>query len=248
MGSVIVVSGKGGVGKTTVAALLIKHMAAKNKYSILAIDADPDTNLPDVLGVGVEKTLGDVREGFKDEISDKMVDKKLMLESKIMGILKEGDAYDLLAMGRPEGAECYCSVNHILRVIIDNIAKNYDVVVIDAEAGLEHISRRTIRDIDVLLVVTDASLRGLKTAQRIKELAGKLQIKFKKMYVIANKVRKGDDKKMAEHASKLHLEIIGFVPYDDMVAKYDLEGVPLTDFPKTGAVSAVEEIANKLEL
>jgi CO dehydrogenase maturation factor len=97
-------------------------------------------------------------------------------------------------------------------------------------------------------VVTDASLRGLRTAQRIKELAGKLQIKFKKMYVIANKVRKGDEKKMSEHSSRLRLDIIGFVPYDETVARYDLEGLPLTDFPKTGAVSAVEEIANKLEL
>ena len=128
----------------------------------------------------MKKTIGDVREELLNERDtySKATDKQLLLEYKVMGILHEGEKFDILAMGRPEGPGCYCSVNHQLRVVIDTLSKNYDVCVVDAEAGLEHMSRRTVRDVDTMLVVTDASKKGLDTAKRIKKLAEDLEIKF----------------------------------------------------------------------
>ncbi len=247
---VIAITGKGGTGKTAVAALLIKCLSS-NKKTLLAIDADPDSNLPDVLGVKVEKTVGDMRE-FMFEERDKMpldTDKERVLESKVYEVLAEMKRYDLLVMGRPEGAGCYCFANNLLRGIMDRILKNYDLTIIDTAAGLEHLSRRIIRDVDELLVVTDGSRRGLQTAERIRELAKSLNLNIKKMHVIANKVTSENKARIEEYARELKMDVVGVVPFDETLAKFDLEGKPLVELPESSAaVKGVGEIAKRMGL
>jgi CO dehydrogenase maturation factor len=187
----IAVSGKGGVGKTMLSALLVKVLSEEDS-DLLAIDADPDSNLPEALGIDLEKTIGDVREEIL-AARDRSPGKTLhdVLEYHVLGTIEETDNFDLLAMGRPEGSGCYCAVNHMLREIIDKWAKGYKFVIIDTEAGLEHLSRRTTQDVDVMIVVTDTSKRGVETAKRIKELASELDIVFKKLFVVINRSKEG---------------------------------------------------------
>jgi CO dehydrogenase maturation factor len=230
---VIAITGKGGTGKTAVAGMLIRHISKGNK-TLLAIDADPDSNLPDVLGVKVDKTIGDMREFMLQE-RDKLppdTNKESLLESKVYEVLSEMPRYDLLVMGRPEGSGCYCFANNLLRGIMDRILKNYDLTIIDTAAGLEHLSRRIIRDVDELLVVTDGSRRGLQTAERIRELAKSLNLNIKKMHVVANKVTPENRGLIEEYAKELNMDLVGVVPFDEVLARYDLEGRPLSELPE----------------
>jgi CO dehydrogenase maturation factor len=243
---IIAVSGKGGTGKTVVASFLVKIL--KDKGDLLAIDADPDANLADTLNVEVEKTIGNVRETLLKE-RDKLPPTQTWrskLEYDVMGATVETDAFDMLVMGRPEGQGCYCPLNHVLRDIVDTVAKNYDYVVIDAEAGLEHLSRRTTQDVDVMLVVSDPSKRGIKTAERIKELAEHLEIRFDKLYLIANRTTKENEKTMKKLAEETGLEVIGTMPEDEKVREFDFEGKPLIDMEDSKALNAVEKIVEKL--
>lgn len=246
---IVAVSGKGGTGKTMVAALLIKRLSEMNKYDLLAIDADPDSNLPEALGTKVEKTIGDIREELLEK-RDKMpptMSWRSQLEYDTMGATVETDEFDLIAMGRPEGKGCYCAANHVLREIIDSIAKNYDVVVIDTEAGLEHLSRRTTQDVDVMLVVTDSSKRGITTASRIKELAEEMEIKFKHIFIIVNRVTPKLEDLIPEFTKDAGIEVIGIVPEDEIIKEYDFKGKPLIDLPSDSkALNAVNEIADKI--
>lgn len=244
---IVAVSGKGGVGKTMLSALLIRTFS-EDTSNLLAIDADPDSNLPETLGVNVEKTIGDVREEIL-ESRDRSPGTTLhdVLEGHVMGTIEETDDFDLLEMGRPEGAGCYCAVNHVLRAVIDKWAKSYDLVVIDTEAGLEHLSRRTTQDVDVMIVVTDTSKRGIETAKRIKELASELDIAFKRLYVVINRAQ--DD--MAEGIKKTleesGLEVLGAIPEDKNVLEFDYEGRPLTELPvDSPAIREVREIKKRL--
>ncbi|MEA1997908.1 MAG: AAA family ATPase, partial [Euryarchaeota archaeon] len=156
-GKVIAVAGKGGTGKTAIAALLIRELLGykgNEDMCILAVDADADSNLPEALGISYDKSVGDIRESLLEEKQqDIALDVQSQFEGKIAEIIEEEDRYDLLVMGRPEGPGCYCPVNHIIRRIMDILTKNYDYTIIDCEAGLEHLSRRTTRDVDVMLVV-----------------------------------------------------------------------------------------------
>lgn len=247
---IIAITGKGGTGKTAVAGMLIRHLARRGK-TLLAIDADPDSNLPDVLGVKIDKTIGDMREFMLQE-RDKMApdtNKERLLESKIYEILTEMPEYDLLVMGRPEGSGCYCFANNLLRGIMDKILKNYDLTIIDTAAGLEHLSRRIIRDVDELLVVTDGSRRGLQTAERIRELAKSLNLNIKKMHVIANKVTPENRGQIEEYTKKLNMDLAGIIPFDENIAKFDLEGRPLSELPEeSAALHGVGEIVKKMGL
>ena len=152
----------------------------------------------------------------------------------------------MLVMGRPEGQGCYCPLNHVLREIIDTVAKNYDYVVIDAEAGLEHLSRRTTQDVDVMLVVTDPSKRGITTAIRIKELAEHLEIRFKGLYLIANRTSPENEEKIKENAKEMGLEVIGTIPEDEKVKEFDFEGRPLIELEDSKVLNATEKILQKL--
>ncbi len=250
MMKVIAITGKGGTGKTAVAGMLIRHIS-KGDRTLLAIDADPDSNLPDVLGVRVDKTIGDMREFMLQE-RDKMppdTNKERVLESKVYEVLTETPKYDLLVMGRPEGSGCYCFANNLLRGIMDRILKNYDITIIDTAAGLEHLSRRIIRDVDELFVVTDGSRRGLQTAERIRELAQSLNLNIKKMHVIANKVTPENRARIEEYARELKMDLAGVVPFDEVLAKFDLEGKPLSELPEdSAALGGVVKIAKKIGL
>jgi len=243
---IIAVSGKGGTGKTVVSSLLVKILSGKG-FDILAVDADPDANFSDALGVRAEKTIGSVRENILKN-RDKLPPTqswRSKLEYDVMEATVETDKFDVLVMGRPEGQGCYCPVNHVLREIIDTIAKNYDYVIIDAEAGLEHLSRRTTQDVDIMLVVTDPSKRGITTAQRIKELSEHLEINFKGLFLVANRTSPENEEKIREYAKEIGLEVLGFIPEDENVSKYDFEGRPLMQL-NSKALSAVEKIVEKL--
>jgi len=235
VGKVIAVTGKGGTGKTAVTAMLIRYLikSSSKKYSILAIDADPDANLADALGVEVGKTIGDMREFMQQArfTTPPDTDKQRLFESKLFEILMEEEGYDLLVMGKPEGSGCYCFVNNLLRGIMDKTVNNYDLTIIDTPAGLEHFSRQTIPDLDVLIVVTDESRRGLTTAERIRDLAKEIDLKYKELYVIVNKVTTDRKDMVLETAKGLGLNVIGTIPYDEQLAKFDLVGDPLMGLP-----------------
>jgi len=246
---IIAVSGKGGTGKTMFSTLLVKALSKRSK-NLLVIDADPDSNLPETLGVKVGKTIGDIREELKKLIEeDKLppgISKQEYLMGKIYEIIVETDNYDLLVMGRPEGSGCYCSVNNWLRQIIDNLSTYYDYVVIDTEAGLEHLSRRTTQNVDTMIVVTDPSKRGIGTAERIKKLAEDLDIKFKNIYVVANKVDEKTAEIVEKYAREYGLNLIAKLPYSEEIAQYDLLGIPLFNVNENNPVyREVENIVDR---
>ncbi len=249
-GFTIVVAGKGGTGKTLTSALLVRHQ--QKHGSVLVIDADPDSNMPEVLGVEVTGTVGDAREGLLDyktrqtETVATTPDK--LFEQKVMESIAEEQNFDLLVMGRSEGEGCYCAVNHILRAIIDTQAKNYPTVIIDSEAGLEHISRRTARDVDLLLVVTDASARGMHTAQRVATLAKELRVDFGRVVVLVNKVTDSTRPIMEKHAVDAGLDLVGFLPYDPQVAENDVLGKPIWDLADDEPVlKAAKDVFTRLD-
>jgi CO dehydrogenase maturation factor len=250
-GKVIAVAGKGGTGKTAITALLIRELlnAQENEdVCILAVDADADSNLPDALGISHDKTVGDIREGLLEEKQrDVALDIQSQFEGKIAEIIAEEEHYDLLVMGRPEGPGCYCPVNHLIRVIIDTLTKNYDYTIIDCEAGLEHLSRRTTRDVDVMLVVLDTTLKSMTTALRLKEIAEEIDVDVKKLITIANKIPDGAVKMIVEVAKKYNLEIEETVPFDPLIPEYDAKGIPIVDLPDVApSVIAVRRIVEKL--
>jgi len=190
---VVAFTGKGGTGKTVLTALALKLLLKQGRKNLLIVDADPATNLPDVLGIKIDKTVGMVATELKKKIgeADQIppdIDKKSLLEGLILQTLVETPQFDLLAMGRTEGEGCYCLVNNLLTHIIDTLSKNYALTLMDMEAGLEHLSRRTDRDVDILIVVTDPSKMGIETARRIKELAKEVHIKFHKIYLVGNMI------------------------------------------------------------
>lgn len=253
MGKIIAITGKGGTGKTAITAMLIRHLVkdAIRKYSILAIDADPDANLADALGVQISKTIGDMREFMQVAryTTPPDTDKQALFESKLFEILMEEEGYDLLVMGKSEGSGCYCFVNNLLRGIMDKTVNNYDLIIIDTPAGLEHFSRKTIPDLDVLIVVTDESRRGLTTGERIRDLAKEIELKYKDLYVVVNKVTPDRKDTVLEMASSLGLKVIGTIPYDERLAKFDLVGDPLMDLPDdTPAVKEMKQVVNGIGL
>jgi len=252
-GLVVAVSGKGGVGKTTTTALMIKILSEAKQGSILAIDANPDSNLPDVLGVHVTKTVGMVTDELKRSIERAEIPygmtKEDILESRVFGVLKETPDFDLLVMGRGEGKGCYCPVNALLTRIIDRLSKNYDLTIMDMEAGLEHLSRRTDRDVDIMVMVTDPSSMGLQTAKRIKELAEEVHIEFKKIYLVGNRFKPEMEPMLREEAQKIGVEFAGIIPNDDNVFAHNLSGKPLLHLsPDSPAVPAIKQVLKRIGL
>ena len=247
---IIAVSGKGGTGKTLLSSLLIKALSEKNK-DILAIDADPDSNLPEALGVEVIKTVGDVREELKVDTAKGNIPRDMnkwdILDYKIMESVVETPKFDLLVMGRPEGSGCYCAVNNMLRKIIETLSANYDYIIIDTEAGLEHLSRRTTQNVDIMLVVTDKSKRGILTAQRIGELSRELDINFKKMFLVVNRITPDNKDMITKKAKETGIEIIETIYEDEEVAEYDIEGSPLVNLPDdSNSVVSVSKIVSRI--
>ncbi len=251
MGFSIVVTGKGGTGKTTIAALLIRALMEKTTETILAVDADPNSNLNQVLGISLKKTVGDIREQLleeKERLSPEM-SKESYLEFMVHSSLVESSRFDLLAMGRPEGPGCYCYVNTLLRKIVLAISKNYPLMVIDAEAGLEHLSRRTTGNVDVMLIATDPTARSIETARRIFELSEQLQIDFRQIYAVANRVPDALKAVIAQSVEKLGLECVAVIPEDSLVQEYDIAGKSLMMLPDSSpAYRAIKDMVEKMPL
>lgn len=256
MTTTIALAGKGGTGKTTISALLIRYLMEKQDGSILAIDADPATNLHMVLGTKIEGAVGDIREEMLDLVQSSGalagsmpggMSKQEYLDYQVQMAMTEGDKVDLLVMGRPEGPGCYCAANQMLRVIIDRLEKQYDYVVIDNEAGMEHLSRRTTRDVDVLLLVSDPTQRGLVAAQRMQEMVPDLEIGVGRTYLIVNRLSGEMPAPLTEAIQQSGLELIGTVPEDPAMAEFEFSGRPLVELPaETAVYKAVSAITKSV--
>jgi CO dehydrogenase maturation factor len=245
----IAVVGKGGVGKTAIAALLIKVLSEKGV--VLAVDADPSTNLNLALGLPLKETVGRVREDLTEAITrgrlPSEVSKQELLDMKIREALVESAKIDLLAMGRPEGSGCYCAANHMLRLSIDRLAKNYDYTIIDCEAGMEHISRQTTRDIDILLIISDPTIRGVTAAVRMKELMTELRTRAGKIYLAVNRVRNGLPKEIGDVIDNSRLDLIATISEDPNLASLEVKGSPLTELPPDSSLQVgVRKIVTRL--
>jgi CO dehydrogenase maturation factor len=247
----IALAGKGGTGKTTLAALLVRYLTQRNGHTVLAIDADPSTNLNLALGLPLVKTVGDIREELLDEAQSGSIATGMarqdFLNYQLRLSVEEGDEVDLLAMGRPEGPGCYCPVNHMLRQIVDGLGEKYDYVVIDNEAGMEHLSRRTTKDVDLLLVVTDPTIRGIKAAEGILVLAGELDINIKRTVLVVNRVVGSQlPKPLMDAIEGMGVELAGTIPADPQVNELDAWGRPLIELaPDSPAAASIWQIAQK---
>ncbi|MBN2306202.1 MAG: AAA family ATPase [Anaerolineae bacterium] len=261
MTTTIALAGKGGVGKTTIAGMVIKYLMQSQPGAILAIDADPSSNLNMVLGLELEWTVGDIREGLLDKVQQSLtaggaamgtleggLTKRDYLDYEVRAALAEGERFDLIAMGRSEGPGCYCAVNHNLRDVVDSISKNYRYVVIDNEAGMEHLSRRTTRDVDVLLVVSDPTQRGIVAAERIAGFRHELDINIEHTYLILNNMP-GDTvpAPLQARIDAMDLPLLGVVPRNTELTEFEFSGRPLVelsdDSPVYTALKAMFEKA-----
>ena len=239
----IAITGKGGTGKTTFASLLVKHLSI-DSATVLAVDADPNSNLDVRLGMHVERTIGDLREDLLKEQFPAGVAKSELIEYQIRLALVEGDTFDLIAMGRPEGPGCYCYINNVLRDVLDRLSVNYDYVVIDNEAGMEHLSRRTTRDVDVLFIMSDVTVLGIVTASRIKKLSEGLNLVVGRTYLVLNEVENAIPESIKDQIQQQELDLIGAIPKDALIGEYALEGKSLFELPgESAAFKAVSAIA-----
>jgi len=231
MGKSIAIAGKGGTGKTTLIGLILRWMSEQEMKPILAVDADANANLGEVLDVEVPGNIGALREGMKSDVPAGMT-KEAYMEYHIQNLLVETGTFDLLTMGRPEGAGCYCYANALCTKFIDFMVKEYDYVVIDNEAGMEHLSRLLMKDIDLLLVISDPSLRGIRTAGRIKELVEELKLRVGRVALVVNRAIDG---KLVDEAytliNEIGIELAGVIPDDPLIAKFDREGKATIKIP-----------------
>jgi len=260
MTTTIALAGKGGVGKTTVAGMVIKYLAQNQPGSILAIDADPSSNLNMVLGLDLEWTVGDIREDMLQKVKASLTEggaamgvmpggasKRDYLEYHVRTSLAEGARFDLIAMGRGEGQGCYCAVNHNLREVIDSMSRHYAFVVIDNEAGMEHLSRRTTRDVQHLLIVSDPTQRGLVAAQRIADLRRELDIQVENAYLIINRLPGELPAELRAFAGQLEIPLLGTIPADENLSAFEYSGRPLVDLGDDSMVyQAVAEMMSKI--
>lgn len=237
MGKTIAVAGKGGTGKTSLTGLLINYLATEKSGKVIAVDADANANLNEVLGEKIDITLGAIKEDVNRRERDGNsfpggMTKAQYMKYRLSTAISEGDGYDLLVMGRSEGTGCYCYVNGILREQLDTISNSYDYLVIDNEAGMEHLSRGTSKSVDVLLLVSDCSRRSIQAVARIRDLALELKLKIGDLYLIVNKAPNGQlNDGIMEEINKYNLNLLGVVPMDDNIYEYDSNGKPLVDLP-----------------
>lgn len=228
----VALAGKGGTGKTTLAGLLVKYLKSRGRSPILAVDADSNANLNEVLGVTVEETLGGAREKMKKGDVPSGMTKDVFIEMKMEEAVAEGDGFDLIVMGQPEGSGCYCAANSLLARFLERLTGNYPNVVMDNEAGMEHISRLTTRNVSVLLIVSDPSRRGLQAAGRIARLAKDLHIGVGETWLIINQVKGEPDELLTKAVEAEGLNLLGTVPEDPTVYEYDLNGRPTIEMPE----------------
>ena len=255
MGYNIAVAGKGGTGKTSLTGLLVNSLIQDKKSPVLVVDADANANINEVLGIDVEASIGQIREEVnqREKLGNSFpggMTKAQFLQYRLNSIIEEEEGYDLLVMGRSEGEGCYCFVNGILREQVQKISNHYNYVVIDNEAGMEHLSRKTTRHVDTLLLVSDCSRRSIQAVARIRDLAKELNLSVGEIKLIVNKVPDGIlHEGVKEEIEKYKLDLIGVVPLDELIYEYDSTGKPLVELPEDSqAKQAIKNIIAKLEL
>lgn len=247
MAFTIALAGKGGTGKTTVAGLLIKYLMSKGKTPILAVDADANANLNEVLGLEVTCTLGDAREEMKKGQVPSGMTKDVFISMRLEEAVAEEQGYDLVVMGQPEGAGCYCAANSLLTNCLERLVDNYAYVVMDNEAGMEHISRLTTKNVDVLLIVTDTSRRGLQAGLRIAKLSRELNIGVKSSYLVINRAKADPAPDVLDLIRQEGLQLASIIPDDQTVYDYDLNGRPTIEIePDNPAVKAAFAMFDKI--
>lgn len=225
----IAMAGKGGTGKTTVSGMLIKYLVDRDKSPVLAVDADANANLNEILGLEVTETLGNAREEMKKGIVPSGMTKDVFISMKMEQAIMEQQGFDLVVMGQPEGAGCYCAANTLLTGFLERLSGNYPYVVMDNEAGMEHLSRLTTKNVDVLLIVTDTSRRGLQAGLRINKLAKDLNIVAGKSFIIINQAKSDPSDTVKTLIDDDGLKLAGVIPDDEQVYEFDLEGRPTID-------------------
>lgn len=244
MSLIIGMAGKGGTGKTTVAGLAVKYLVATGRKPVLAVDADSNANLADVLGMEYEHTLSEAREEMKAGAGNVSITKDVLIEMRTQEAIVEGDDIDLVVMGKPEGSGCYCAANAILQAVLEKTLKNYPYQVIDNEAGMEHISRLTSKYMDVFYVVSDASRRGLTAALRIWQLVDELKITVPHKYLILNRVRGEVTPDVMDIITREKMDLAGVIPDDMAIYEADQAARPTSflgpeDSPAVKAALAI---------
>lgn len=253
MAFVIAFAGKGGTGKTSIAALTVRYLTEKRKGPVLAVDADSNACLNEALGIRVHATIGTLREQSLQAIRGGGerpggMSMEQLFDYQVQQSLVEADKFDLMVMGRPEGPGCYCAANNIIRKYTDKLSDAYPYVVIDNEAGMEHLSRRTTHKVDILFIVSDPTVKGIQTAKRIDSLVEELKLEIDRKVLIINRVTgyEGELKSLAEGYG---LNVSGLVPQDDTIFEYDLQGMPVFSLPAVSiALNAVYKVFDSLQI
>lgn len=257
MKKIIAFSGKGGVGKTTSLALLLKYiLETKNKLDVLVIDSDPDANIADVIGEEVQfcDTIGGKMKVLKDKIQKRQlpldVPKNQIIEGDVFDCLIEMNEFDLLEMGRQEGEGCYCYINSVLKNVIDTLSKNYDITLLDSPAGLEHFARKTGRNVTDLVIVTDPSKMGIHTLKRILEITREVELIFENIWILGNRFPENLReilKKEVENITQPNVQILGFISNNDEISEINLTGGNLLDLPQDNtSYQEAKEIFSKI--
>lgn len=254
MAFVIALAGKGGTGKTTIAGLTIRYIIEKKKRPVLAVDADSNSCLHEALGVDVHATIGKLREESLQVIRSGAerpggMSMEQIFDYQVQQSLIESKGFDLMVMGRPEGPGCYCAANNIIRKYTDKLSDTYPYVVIDNEAGMEHISRRTTHKVDLLLIVSDPTVRGLQTAKRINGLVDELRLEIDRRVVIINRVSGNEADELKKLTEQSGLQVAGIVPQDEKILNLDLKGKPVFQLPDDSkALEAIFSILDSLRI
>ena len=254
MAYLIALAGKGGTGKTSVAALTIRYLLEKRGGPVLAVDADSNACLNEALGIPIHTTVGRLREESLDAVRSGGnrpggMSMEQLFDYQVQQSVIEGTGFDLLVMGRPEGPGCYCAANNIIRKYTDKLAETYPYVVIDNEAGMEHLSRRTTHKVDLLLIVSDPTVKGVQTAKRINELVNELKLDIDNKVLIINRVTESDGAKLKRLAGDYGLLTGGLIPQDNTIFEYDLDGLPIFTLPRgSKALSSLSEILDSLKI
>jgi len=245
MAYTIALAGKGGTGKTTVASLIVRALHEMGAKSVLAVDADPNACLHEGLGVDVERSVGEITEEMLENANSNPngMSKDAWLEYNVQRYVVETRRFDLLSMGRPEGAGCYCYANNLVRGCVDDLSRGYAYVVLDNEAGLEHLSRRTTRDVDLLLVVADPAVRGIRTAATLSALADELKIAVGSRHLIVNRTLEPLDDALVAAIDTAGVPLLGTIPPDEGISAIDLAGTGVFDLPDdSAALDAVKRL------
>jgi CO dehydrogenase maturation factor len=254
MAFIIALAGKGGTGKTSIAGLTVRYLINRKKDPVLAVDADSNSCLNETLGVEVHTTIGRLREESLQAVRSGRerlggMSMEQLLEYQVQQSIIESKGFDLIVMGRPEGPGCYCAANNILRKYIDKLSEQYQYIVIDNEAGMEHLSRKTTQKTDLLLVLSDPTVRGIQTAKRINELVDELRLEVDHRALVINRVSGSEGEQLKSLADKVGFSVAGIVPQDTMVFEYDLRGKPIFQLPDdSSAVKALFSILDSFKI